>query len=80
MQNFDVFGLKGFILFSILLKILRQGVNKFIHLALTIINLEVILGKFLDTTNLSGAQTFDIHKLLEIVVVDKYKNLILKPF
>lgn len=80
MQNFDVFGLEDFFFFCTLLRVLKLYINSFICLTLIIINLELISKKFLGLTDLFKAQTFNIHKPPKIVIVDEYKNFILRLF
>ena len=79
-QDFHVFGLKSFFLLSIPLKILRQGVNSTICLILVVINSEVVIKKVLNLVDLSGIQTLYIYELSKIVIVGKYKKLILEAF
>ena len=45
-----------------------------------IINLKVVKEKFLDPADLFKAHIFCVHKSSEFVVVDKYKNFMLKIF
>ena len=79
-QNFDVFGTEGFFLLCTLLRVLRQGISSPVSSALTIVNLEVIAREFLGPADLSEAQTLCLHELVEVVVVDEYKDLMLRPF
>lgn len=79
-QDFDVLGLKGLFFFRTLLRVSRQGVNGFICHALTIIDLKMVIREFWSLTNLSKAQTFRVYESIEVVVVGKYKDFILRPF
>ena len=78
-QNFDILGLKSFFFLSTPLKILKKGISSCIYLVLAIIDLEMVMKMFLSPENLSGAQTLFIHELLNIVMVDKHKNFMLRP-
>ena len=80
MQDFDVLGAEGFFLFCTLLTVLRQDISSFISLALMIVNSEVVAREFLGSADLSKAQTLCFHEPTELVVVDEYKHLMLKPF
>ena len=79
-QDLDVFYSEDFFLRSILLRVLRQGIGSSVSLALTIINSEVVVREFLGSSDLSGAQTLCLHKPTKVVVVGKYKHLVLRPF
>ena len=80
MQNFQVFGLKSFFFFNTLLGILRQGVSSSICVVLAKINLDMITEKFLSPADLSRTQNLCIHKLLEVIIVGKHENFMLKAF
>ena len=80
MQNFDVFDTEGLFLFCILLKVLRQSIGSSVSLALTIVDLKVVVKEFLGPADLSGAQVLCLYKPTEVVVVDEYKHLMLRPF
>ena len=80
MEDFDVLSAKDFFLLSTLLRIIKQGIGSSICLALAVINLEVLTRKFLNLANLSGAQTLCVHEPAKIVVISKYKHLMLRPF
>ena len=80
MQDLDVLCLEGFFLLSTPLRVSRQGIGSSVGLALTIIDLEVIAGEFLDPADLSGAQTLRFHELTEVVVVGEYEHLVLRSF
>ena len=79
-QDFDVFGAKGFFLLCTLLRALRQSISSLVSLALTTVDLEVVAREFLGLADLSGAQTLHCHELTEVVVVGEYEHLMLKPF
>ena len=74
MQDFDVLGSEGVFLLSALLKIPRQGINSPVSLALTMVDLKVVNREFLSLADLSGAQTFRVHKSSKVVIIGKYKN------
>ena len=78
MQDFDVLCSKGLFFLSTPLRVLRQGISSSVSLTLTIINLKVVTKEFLCPADLSGAQTLCVHELAEVVVVGKYKHLMLK--
>ena len=80
MQDFDVLGAEGFFLFCTLLRVLKQSISSYVSLALMIVNSEILAREFLGPTDLSGAQTLRLHELAEVVVVGKYKHLVLRPF
>ena len=80
MQDFNIFGLEGLFFFCILLRVLRQGISSSICLALIIIDLKVIRKEFLSLVDLSGAQTLHVYELTEVIMVGKYKHLMLAAF
>ena len=80
MQNFDVLGAEGLFLFNTLLRVSRQGISSSVGLVLTIVNLEVVAREFLGPADLSEAQTLNFHKPMEIIMVGKYKYLMLRFF
>ena len=80
MENFDVFGSKNLFFLCTVLRVSRQGISGSISLVLTIINLKVVIKKFLSQADLPGAQTLCVHKLAEVVVVGEYKHLMLRRF
>ena len=80
MQDFDILDAECFFFFCTLLRVLRQGISSPISLALTIVDLEVVLRKFLGPADLSAAQALCLHKPTEVVVVGEYEHLMLRPF
>ena len=60
------------------MRVLKQGISSFICLVLTIIDLKVITREFLSPVNLSETQNFHVYELLEVVIVGKYDDFILK--
>ncbi len=58
----------------------RQGISHSISLFLMIIDLEVILREFLGPVDLTRAQAFCIHELIEIIMVSKDKDFIFVAF
>ena len=78
MQDFVDFCLKGLFLLSTPLKVSKQGINSSISLALTIIDLELVMKEFLSPADLFGAQTLYVHELLEVVMVGKHENFMLR--
>ena len=80
MEDFDVLGAECLFFLYTLMRVLKQGISNFVSLALTIINLEVVMRKLLGLADLSWAQTHCIHKPVEVVMVGEYKHLMLKFF
>ena len=79
-EDFNVLGPEGLFFLCTLLKVLKQGISSFVNLALTIIDLEVVMRDILGLANLFGAQTLGVHKPVEVVMVGEYKHLVLRPF
>ena len=77
-ENFDVFDSKCFFLFYTLLKVSKQGISSSIYLVLIIIDLKMVTEKFLSLTDLFRAETLCIYKPLEVIIVDKHENFMLK--
>ena len=73
-EDFDVLDVEDFFFFSTLLKVTRQGIGRFVCLALAVINLEVVTREFLSPADLLGAQTLHVHKPEEVVVVSEHKD------
>ena len=80
MENLDVFDAKSLFFFCTLLKVSKQGISSSVSLALMIIDLKVVIKELLGPADLSGAQTLYVHEPAEVVMVGKYKYLILRPF
>ena len=80
MEDFDVLGAKSLFFLSTLLRILRQSIGSFICFALTLINLKVIIRKFLNLADLSRTQTLCIYESTKIVVLDKNKDVMFATF
>lgn len=66
--------------FLALLKEIKQRISSYISLALTIINMKVILRELLGLLNLSRAQTFYIYKLTKVIVICQNKHLFFTIF
>ena len=77
-EDFDILGSEGLFFFCTLLRILKQGVSSSICFAMKIIDLEVVIKEFLDLADLSWAQTLCVHEPAKVVMVGKYKNLLLR--
>ena len=73
-KDFDVLGAEGVFLFYTLLRVLRQGISSSFSLALTIIDLEMVMRELLDPANLLGAQTLRVHEPAEVVIVSKHED------
>ena len=67
-----------FLLFKTLLRVLRQSISSSVSLTLTIINLEMVIKKFLDLADLFEAQTLCVYELVEFVIVSKHKDFMLR--
>ena len=80
MQDFNIFGLKSFFFFYTLLKILGQSISSFISLALVIIDLKIVLRKFVGPTDLFGTPSLYVYELSKVVIVSKHKNFMLIIF
>ena len=76
MKNLGIFGSEFFFFALTSLGKSRQSISSCISLALSIIDSEMVLGKFLSPADLPRTQAFSIHELAEIVVIGKLKNLI----
>ena len=74
-EDLDVLGAEGVFLLYTLPRVSRQGISSFVSLALTIIDLEMVMREFLSSTDLPKAQTFCVHEPAEVVVVGKHENL-----
>ena len=80
MQDFNVLVSEGLFIFCTLLRVSREDVSSSINFTLIIIDSEVVTREFLGPAKLPGAQTLLIHKLVEVLVVGKYKNFMLRAF
>ena len=74
MEDLDVLSAESVFLFCILLKVLRQGITNSVSLALTIIDLELVMREFLGPADLPGVQTLRVHEPAEIVMIGKYED------
>lgn len=79
-KNLGVLISESFFLGLAPLKETKQGINYSISLFLMIINLEMILREVLGPEDLAKAQTLDIHKLTEVIVVNEDENLVFVAF
>ena len=79
-QDFNILGLEDFFFLCTLLRVLRQGINSSVCLTPTIVDLKVITRELLSLADLFKAQTLSNYKLVEVVVVIEYKNLMLRLF
>ena len=80
MQDFDVFGLKDLFFFYTPLKVSRQDISSSISFDLMIVNLKAVTGEFLGLADLFEAQTLCIHESAEVIMVNKYKDFMLRAF
>ncbi len=58
------------------LREVRQGISRNISLSLAIIDSEVVSREFLGLADLTRAQTLYNHELVEVIIVNKDKNLV----
>ena len=63
LNNSCIFNLKNFFLILALLKVAKQSISSSISLALTVINMEIVVEELLGLANLAEAQVFHIHEL-----------------
>lgn len=59
---------------------MKQDINYSISYSLTIINLKVVSKKLFGLADLTRAQTFHIHELTKVVMVNKDNDLIFAAF
>ena len=78
MQNLDILGSEGLFLLSTPLRVMRQDIGSSVCLALSVIDLKVVTRELLGPANLSGAQTLLFHESLEVVIVVKYEDFMLR--
>lgn len=76
MKNFSVFISKHFFLILTSFGGMEEGVCSHIYLFFVIINAEVLSRELLHSINFSKVETLSIHKLSEVIVSSKDKNLI----
>ena len=79
-EDFDVDGLEDLFFLCTLLRVLRQSISSSISFALSIINLDVITREFLSLADFFGAQTLCVYEMAEVIMIDKYKHLMLRAF
>ena len=77
MKNLDIFSLKFMLFIFFIPRKMRQCIFSLIRSALTMINLKIILEELLSPTDLLGAQSLYIQKTAKVVIIGKYKNLVL---
>ena len=80
MHDLCILNLESLFFLNILLKVLEQGINSSIIIVLSGIDPEVIPRQLLCQTDLSKAQAFCIHEVLNIVLVCKHENFMLAVF
>lgn len=80
MENLGILIFKSLFLGLASLRKAKQEISYSISLSLIITDSEVVLREFLSPTDLTKAQTFCIHELTEVVMVNLDKNLILAAF
>ena len=62
------------------LKEIKQNISRNIIFSLTIIDLKIVLRELLGLAGLTKAQGFNIHKLTEVILINKDKNLVFAAF
>ena len=80
MKNLTILILKLIFFILTFLKNLWQGICSCIYFALVVINLEIVLKKFLGLIDLLRAQTLYIYKITEVIIVYEDKNFMLVTF
>lgn len=80
MQNLGIFGFQDSLFFSILLRVFKKSIRYSIDLILAIIYPKIILKQFFSSLNLFRAQSFYIHKMVEVIIVCKNKIFIFTIF
>lgn len=55
---------------------MKKNINSSINLILSIINLKIVVKKLLGQINLFRTYVFYFHKLIYIIIIHKYKDLI----
>ena len=80
MENLGILSLKLFFLIMAPLREAKKGVCSTVCFTLTIINWKMIPKELLGPPDLVRAQTFCIYKSTEIIMVDKYQNVVLATF
>ena len=80
MQDLDIFGVEGIFFLSTPLRVLRQGIGSSVCFSLAVIDLTVVLRKFLSPADLSGTQTLCVHESIKVIVVCKDKDLVFATF
>ena len=80
MKNLDILSLKLFFLIMTPLREMKEGVYSSISLASMVVDLKMVSKKFLGPSNLIRAQTFYIHELTKVVIIDQDKDIILAAF
>lgn len=56
---------------------MKKSVNSLIGFIIIILNLKIILKKFLIILNLTKAQVFYIYKLIKVIKIHEYQNFLL---
>ena len=80
MKNSIVLSLKLFFHIESSLKKAKERVCNFICFIVIIIYLKIVLKHFLSLPDLFGAQTFCIHKITKVVIIDKYEDFMFETF
>lgn len=75
-EDTSIFNLKDFFLIRTFLKKAKQDVKYGIGIILLIIYIKILLKDFSGLTNPVKTLTFYIYELLEVIIIDKYKNFI----
>ena len=80
MKNLGILISESFFLGLASLEEARQSISRSICLFLTIIDLEIVWEELLGPTDLTRAQTFRIHELTEVIMVNKDEDLVFAAF
>ena len=76
MKNLGILGSELFFFSLTFMRKLRQNISSYISLALSILDSELIQGKFFSPADLPQTQAFGIHEWTKIIMISKHKNLI----
>ena len=79
-EEFEYFQAKVFLFNFVFLEKIRHCIKISICLALIIINSIKIPKKLFGLTDLPEAQTFFIHKVAKIIMIDYYENFVFTTF
>lgn len=79
-KNLSILILERFFLDLASLGEVRKSISRSISFSLIIIDLKVVSKELLGSMDLEKAQAFYIHKLIDVIIVSKDKDLIFAAF